>query len=134
MNATLEKTILRRESRELSGYNCDRTIKLYLREIGQLKLLTPREELALVTRTKRGDRQARELLIKSNLRLVVEISREYEDFGLSLLDLISEGNLGLLKAIERFDPAEGGRFSSYSSRWIKQSIERALIQHSKSCV
>jgi DNA-directed RNA polymerase sigma subunit (sigma70/sigma32) len=117
---------------EHSANNVGKAIKLYLREIGQVKLLTPREELELVARIKKGGRKARERLITANLRRVVKISREYEDIGLPLLDLISEGNLGLLKAVERFDSAKGGNFSAYSSWWIKHSIKRALANQSRS--
>jgi DNA-directed RNA polymerase sigma subunit (sigma70/sigma32) len=106
--------------------NGDRAIKLYLREIGKVKPLLPREEMEMVARTKKGDRKARERLIKANLRRVVEISRQYENIGLSLLDLISEGNIGLLKAVGRFEAANGTRFSTCSTWWIKQSIKRAL--------
>jgi len=106
-------------------------IKLYLREIGKVDLLTPREEIKLAARIKRGDKKAREHMIKANLRLVVKIARDYEGIGLPLLDLISEGNIGLMKAVERFDPAKGGKLSTYGSWWIKQSIKRALANQSK---
>jgi RNA polymerase primary sigma factor len=99
---------------------------LYLREIGQLKLLTPREENELAARIRRGDRAAREKMIKSNLRLVVHIARQYEHLGLPLLDLINEGNIGLMKAVERFNPAKGAKFSTYAALWIKQAIRRGL--------
>ncbi len=117
--------------RERSGYDGDTAIKLYLREIGQVKLLTPQEEIDLAARIKRGDKKAREQMIKANLRLVVKIARDYEGIGLPLLDLISEGNIGLMKAVERFDPAKGGKLSTYGSWWIKQSIKRALANQSK---
>src|SRR5271170_3435210 len=91
--------------RESERYDADTAIKLYLREIGQVKLLTPQEEIALAARIKKGDKKAREHMIKANLRLVVKIARDYEGIGLPLLDLISEGNIGLMKAVERFDPA-----------------------------
>jgi len=106
-------------------------IKLYLREIGQVKLLTPAEEIDLAAKIKKGDKKARELMIKANLRLVVKIARDYEGIGLPLLDLISEGNIGLMKAVERFDPKKGGKLSTYGSWWIKQSIKRALANQSK---
>jgi RNA polymerase primary sigma factor len=118
-------------SRERSGYDGDTAIKLYLREIGQVKLLTPQEEIDLAARIKKGDKKAREQMIKANLRLVVKIARDYEGIGLPLLDLISEGNIGLMKAVERFDPAKGGKLSTYGSWWIKQSIKRALANQSK---
>ncbi|MFO1488813.1 MAG: RNA polymerase sigma factor RpoD/SigA [Verrucomicrobiota bacterium] len=117
--------------RERSPYDGDTAIKLYLREIGQVKLLTPEEEIELAARIKKGDKKAREHMIKANLRLVVKIARDYEGIGLPLLDLISEGNIGLMKAVERFDPAKGGKLSTYGSWWIKQSIKRALANQSK---
>jgi len=122
-----DTTMLTRDSR----YDGDTAIKLYLREIGQVKLLTPNEEIQLAARIKKGDKKAREHMIKANLRLVVKIARDYEGIGLPLLDLISEGNIGLMKAVERFDPAKGGKLSTYGSWWIKQSIKRALANQSK---
>ena len=118
-------------TRDRSSYDGDTAIKLYLREIGQVKLLTPEEEVELAARIKKGDKKAREQMIKANLRLVVKIAHDYEGFGLPLLDLISEGNIGLMKAVERFDPAKGGKLSTYGSWWIKQSIKRALANQSK---
>jgi RNA polymerase primary sigma factor len=118
-------------AKERSAYDGDTAIKLYLREIGQVKLLTPQEEIDLAARIKKGDKKAREQMIKANLRLVVKIARDYEGIGLPLLDLISEGNIGLMKAVERFDPAKGGKLSTYGSWWIKQSIKRALANQSK---
>ncbi|MGA3266817.1 MAG: sigma-70 family RNA polymerase sigma factor [Verrucomicrobiota bacterium] len=117
--------------RESPRYDGDTAIKLYLREIGQVKLLTPQEEIELAARIKKGDKKAREQMIKANLRLVVKIARDYEGIGLPLLDLISEGNIGLMKAVERFDPKKGGKLSTYGSWWIKQSIKRALANQSK---
>jgi RNA polymerase primary sigma factor len=117
--------------RERPSYDGDTAIKLYLREIGQVQLLKPEEEITLAARIKRGDKKAREHMIKANLRLVVKIARDYEGLGLPLLDLISEGNIGLMKAVERFDPAKGGKLSTYGSWWIKQSIKRALANQSK---
>ena len=119
------------ESRQRSGYDGDTAIKLYLREIGQVKLLTPLEEVELAARIKKGDRKAREHMIKANLRLVVKIAHDYDGLGLPLLDLINEGNIGLMKAVERFDPAKGGKLSTYAAWWIKQSIKRALANQSK---
>ena len=116
---------------ERPRYDGDTAIKLYLREIGQVKLLTVQEEIDLAARIKKGDKKAREHMIKANLRLVVKIARDYEGIGLPLLDLISEGNIGLMKAVERFDPAKGGKLSTYGSWWIKQSIKRALANQSK---
>lgn len=105
--------------------------QLYLREIGQVKLLTPEEEIELGNRVKRGDKAAREHMIKANLRLVVKIAREYEGMGLPLLDLINEGNIGLMKAVDRFDVRKGAKFSTYAALWIKQAIRRALSNLSK---
>src|SRR5215469_12631530 len=119
------------KGRERGSYDGDTAIKLYLREIGQVKLLTPQEEIDLAARIKKGDKKAREQMIKANLRLVVKIAHDYENFGLPLLDLINEGNIGLMKAVERFDPAKGGKLSTYGSWWIKQSIKRALANQSK---
>src|SRR3954453_6947984 len=114
------------ESRsEHTSYNADTSLKLYLREIGKVKLLTPEEEVQLAGRIRKGDKRARDQMIKANLRLVVKIARDYEGLGLPLLDLISEGNIGLMKAVERFDPAKGGKLSTYGSWWIKQCIKRA---------
>jgi RNA polymerase primary sigma factor len=107
------------------------TLQLYLREIGQVKLLTPAEEIALAKRIKKGDEAAREHMIKANLRLVVKIARDYENQGLPLLDLINEGNIGLMKGVERFDPTKGAKLSTYASWWIKQAIKRALSNQSK---
>lgn len=104
---------------------------LYLREMGQTKLLTPAEEVLLAKRIKKGDDAAREQMIKANLRLVVKIARDFEHFGLPLLDLINEGNIGLMKAVERFDPRKGAKLSTYASWWIKQSIRRALSNQAK---
>lgn len=119
------------QSKERGTYDADTAFKLYLREIGQVKLLTPSEEIELAARIKKGDKKAREQMIKANLRLVVKIAHDYEGFGLPLLDLISEGNIGLMKAVERFDPSKGGKLSTYGAWWIKQSIKRALANQSK---
>ena len=116
---------------ERQAYDGDTAFRLYLREVGQTKLLTPQEEIILARRIKRGDKKAREHMVKANLRLVVKIAREYDGYGLPLLDLINEGNIGLMKAVERFDPAKGAKMSTYSSWWIKQSIRRALANQSK---
>jgi RNA polymerase primary sigma factor len=113
------------------GYEGRNSLKLYLSEIGKIKLLTPEEEVELAARIKIGDKHAREKMIKANLRLVVKIAHDYENIGLPLLDLISEGNIGLIKAVERFDPSKGARLSTYASWWIKQSIKRALANQSK---
>src|SRR5246127_4219913 len=109
----------------------EESIKIYLREIRQTPLLTPQEEIDLAARIKKGDKKARAWMIKANLRLVVKIAHDYSNLGLPLLDLISEGNIGLMKAVERFDPAKGGKLSTYGAWWIKQSIKRALANQSK---
>ena len=106
-------------------------IRIYLREIGQVKLLTPAQEVELARRIKKGDEKARQQMISANLRLVVKIAQDYARYGLPLLDLISEGNIGLMKAVERFDPKKGGKLSTYAAWWIKQSIRRALANQSK---
>ncbi len=105
--------------------------KLYIREAIETPLLTPAEEIALAARIHAGDEAAREHMIKANLRLVVKIAREYEDYGLPLLDLVNEGNIGLMRAVERFDPAKGAKLSTYAAWWIKQAIKRALSTQSK---
>jgi RNA polymerase primary sigma factor len=109
----------------------DTGFKIYLREIGQIPLLTPQEEIDLAARIKKGDQEARALMIKANLRLVVKIAHDYVNVGLPLLDLVSEGNIGLMKAVVRFDPTKGGKLSTYAAWWIKQSIKRALANQSK---
>jgi RNA polymerase primary sigma factor len=116
---------------EHTAYSADTSLKLYLREIGKVKLLSQEDEVQLAARIRKGDKKAREQMIKANLRLVVKIARDYEGLGLPLLDLISEGNIGLMKAVERFDPAKGGKLSTYGSWWIKQSMKRALANQSK---
>ena len=108
------------------------SLRLYLREAVETPLLTPSDEIVLAGRIQAGDESAREHMIKANLRLVVKIAREYEDFGLPLLDLINEGNIGLMRAVERFDPTKGAKLSTYAAWWIKQSIKRALSNQSKS--
>jgi RNA polymerase primary sigma factor len=113
------------------GYTGDSAFHLYVREIGQTKLLTPQEEIQLAKRIQKGDEKAREHMIKANLRLVVKIARDYENYGLPLLDLINEGNIGLMRAVEKFDPAKGAKLSTYAAWWIKQSIRRALSDQSK---
>ncbi|MFZ0710648.1 MAG: RNA polymerase sigma factor RpoD/SigA [Terrimicrobiaceae bacterium] len=105
--------------------------QLYLREIAHIPLLTPEQEVKLACRIKSGDQQAHAEMVRANLRLVVKIARDYANVGLPLLDLISEGNIGLIKAIERFDPAKGGKLSTYAAWWIKQSIKRALANQTK---
>jgi RNA polymerase primary sigma factor len=106
-------------------------LQLYLREIGKTPLLTREEENKLAAQVQRGSKRAREQMIKANLRLVVKISHDYANFGMPLLDLINEGNIGLMKAVERFNPRKGAKLSTYAALWIKQSIRRALSNQSK---
>lgn len=113
------------------AYDGNTAFNLYLREIGRTPLLTPEEEIKLARKIRRGDKAAREHMIKANLRLVVKIARDYENYGLPLLDLINEGNMGLMKGVERFDPTKGAKLSTYAAWWIKQSIKRALANQSK---
>src|SRR5881296_409754 len=109
----------------------DTGLERYLKEIGRIPLLTPEQEIELAGKIKKGDVAARERMILANLRLVVTIAHDYANLGLSLLDLISEGNIGLTKAVERFDPTKGAKLSTYAMWWIKQSIKRALANQSK---
>ncbi len=104
---------------------------LYLNEIGVSPLLTASEEVKFARRIKKGDESARHRMIESNLRLVVKIARRYINRGLPLLDLIEEGNLGLIHAVKKFDPERGFRFSTYATWWIRQTIERAIMNQSR---
>ena len=106
-------------------------LRTYLDQIGKTPLLTLEQETALARRVLKGDEAARQQMIQANLRLVVRIAKDYDNFGLSLMDLISEGNFGLIKAVERFDPDKGGKLSTYASWWIKQAIKRALATSGK---
>lgn len=105
--------------------------QLYLSEIGYSPLLTAEEEVLYARRALRGDEAARKRMIESNLRLVVKISRRYSNRGLALLDLVEEGNLGLIRAVEKFDPERGFRFSTYATWWIRQTIERAIMNQTR---
>ena len=105
--------------------------QLYLGEIGFSPLLTAQEEVYYARRSLRGDAVAHKRMIESNLRLVVKISRRYNNRGLSLLDLVEEGNLGLIRAVEKFDPEKGFRFSTYATWWIRQTIERAIMNQTR---
>jgi RNA polymerase primary sigma factor len=109
----------------------DTAMKVYLREIGRIPVLTPRQEVRLAAKIKKGDRKARALMISSNLRLVVTIAQDYTNVGLPLLDVISEGNIGLMIAVDRFDPSKGAKLSTYAAWWIRQTIKRALSNQSK---
>ena len=109
----------------------DNGFQQYLRDIAKYPLLSIDEEVKLAKRIKKGDQKAKAEMVRANLRLVVKIARDYANLGLPLLDLISEGNIGLMKAVERFDPKKGGKLSTYAAWWIKQSIKRALANQSK---
>jgi RNA polymerase primary sigma factor len=114
-----------------SGSNLQTPLETYLREINETPLLSAEDEQELAARISCGDVEARDRMVRANLRLVVNIARGYSGKGLGLQDLIEEGNLGLLRAVEGFDPTVGTRFSTYASYWIKQSIKRALINSAK---
>src|SRR6266478_8163061 len=115
----------------MTSENSDAAMKAYLREIGRTPLLTPPQETELAAKIRNGDRTARALMISSNLRLVVTIAQDYANLGLPLLDVISEGNIGLMTAIDRFDPAKGAKLSTYAVWWIRQCIKRALSNQGK---
>ena len=117
-------------SREITLEELDAT-RMYLSEIGFSPLLTAQEEVYYARRVLQGDASARNRMVESNLRLVVKIARRYMNRGLSLLDLIEEGNLGLIHAVEKFDPERGFRFSTYATWWIRQTIERALMNQTR---
>ncbi len=119
-----------REEFDASAKSLDAT-QIYLSEIGFSPLLTAEEEILYARRALRGDEASRKRMIESNLRLVVKISRRYANRGLALLDLIEEGNLGLIRAVEKFDPERGFRFSTYATWWIRQTIERALMNQTR---
>jgi len=115
----------------LSGDLVTDVTQLYLNDVGQHALLTPAEELAYARATRDGDFEARQIMIERNLRLVVSIARHYTHRGVALPDLIEEGNLGLIHALEKFDPERGFRFTTYATWWIRQSIERAIMNQSR---
>lgn len=115
---------------EVSQSQMDAT-RLYLNEIGASDLLTAEEEVYFSRKAQKGDEPSRQRMIESNLRLVVKIARRYMNRGLALLDLIEEGNLGLMRAVEKFDPERGFRFSTYATWWIRQTIERAIMNQTR---
>ena len=106
-------------------------LKLYIKDIRHIPLLSPGDEIKITRRVKRGDAQARRLMVRSNLRLVINIAKQYSNYGVPLLDLIEEGNLGLMKAVGKFNPKLGYRFSTYATWWIKQHVTRALADQGK---
>ncbi|HSP72476.1 MAG TPA: sigma-70 family RNA polymerase sigma factor [Gaiellaceae bacterium] len=118
---------LREETRETSRAN----LAVYLDEISRIPLLSREEEVALARRARAGDEAAKQRMIEANLRLVVQIARRYPNRGLSLPDLIEEGNLGLLRAVDKFDPERGTRFSTYATWWIRQAVVRALANQAR---
>ncbi len=129
-SSSTESKSASRDEFDASSKSLDAT-QLYLGEIGFSPLLTAEEEVLYARRALRGDEAARKRMIESNLRLVVKISRRYSNRGLALLDLIEEGNLGLIRAVEKFDPERGFRFSTYATWWIRQTIERALMNQTR---
>ncbi len=114
-----------------AGLTGDFALRMYLREIGEVALLTPQQEIELAARIHKGDAAAREHMIRANLRLVVKIAHDYEGMGLPLLDMINEGNVGLMRAVQRFDPAKGAKLSTYAAWWIKQAIKRAIANQGR---
>ena len=107
------------------------SLRAYLRDIGRIEILSQEEVLALTERIRQGDKKAREQMIASNLRLVVSIAKRYQNLGLDLPDLIQEGNIGLMKAVMKFEPAKGYRFSTYATWWVRQAITRSLSKDSR---
>ncbi|WP_415853190.1 RNA polymerase sigma factor RpoD [Thermoanaerobacter kivui] len=113
------------------GISIDAPVRMYLKEIGKIPLLTPEEEIELAKRIEQGDEEAKKRLIEANLRLVVSIAKRYVGRGMLFLDLIQEGNLGLLKAVEKFDYRKGYKFSTYATWWIRQAITRAIADQAR---
>ena len=109
----------------------DDSVRLYLREIGKIPLLTPEEEAELAKRIVKGDKKAKDKMVESNMRLVVSIAKRYGGRGLDFLDLIQEGNTGLLRAVEKFDPDKGFKFSTYATWWVRQAITRAIADQAR---
>ena len=109
----------------------DDSVRMYLREIGKIPLLSQEEELELANRALEGDKKAKDKLAEANMRLVVSIAKRYGGRGLDFLDLIQEGNTGLLRAVEKFDPGKGFKFSTYATWWIRQAITRAIADQAR---
>ncbi|MEA4861202.1 RNA polymerase sigma factor SigA [bioreactor metagenome] len=116
---------------ETSGYDDANILSIYLKEINRIALLTPEEELALARRAQQGDQFARQRMIEANLRFVVNVAKKYQNQGLPLSDLINEGNIGLMTALEKFDPEKGYHFISYAVWWIRQAIMKAINEKSR---
>ena len=112
-------------------YNLDDPVRMYLKEIGQVKLLTAEEEIELAKRVSEGDKKAKDRLTEANLRLVVSIAKKYSGWGLHILDLIQEGNTGLIRAVDKFDYTKGNKFSTYATWWIRQAITRAIADQAR---
>ena len=112
-------------------YNLDDPVRMYLKEIGQVKLLTADEEIELAKRVSEGDKAAKDRLTEANLRLVVSIAKKYSGRGLHILDLIQEGNTGLIRAVDKFDYTKGNKFSTYATWWIRQAITRAIADQAR---
>jgi RNA polymerase primary sigma factor len=122
---------LNKEFADLKGIGVDDTVRMYLREIGKFPLLTSEEEIVLARRVKNGDMRAKHKLVNSNLRLVVSIAKKYTGRGMLFLDLVQEGNLGLIRAVEKFDHRKGYKFSTYATWWIRQAITRAIADQAR---
>ncbi|HZC77791.1 MAG TPA: sigma-70 family RNA polymerase sigma factor, partial [Ktedonobacterales bacterium] len=116
------------DTTDISGLAQSDSLRLYLREISRIPLLSAQSELEVARRVERGEREARNQLIEANLRLVVANAKKYVGQGLSLEDLIGEGNIGLIRAVTKFDPNKGFRFSTYATWWIKQAITRSILE------
>ena len=112
-------------------YNLDDPVRMYLKEIGQVRLLTAEEEIDLARRVTEGDKAAKDKLTEANLRLVVSIAKKYSGRGLHILDLIQEGNTGLIRAVDKFDYTKGNKFSTYATWWIRQAITRAIADQAR---
>jgi RNA polymerase primary sigma factor len=128
--ATPEQEVLTTDTAYMDDV-ADDSVRLYLREIGKIPLLTPEQELALAKKVKSGDKKSKDQMAEANMRLVVSIAKRYVGRGLDLLDLIQEGNTGLLRAVEKFDPDRGFKFSTYATWWIRQAITRAIADQAR---
>jgi len=126
-----EAEALPKDLADLKGIGVDDTVRMYLREIGKFPLLTSEEEIVLAKRVKAGDMRGKHKLVNSNLRLVVSIAKKYTGRGMLFLDLVQEGNLGLIRAVEKFDYRKGYKFSTYATWWIRQAITRAIADQAR---